>query len=200
MKRLPFLLIYSRLIAALVIAALVWWPVANREWWIAGLMVYALISDIFDGIIARYYGVSSEKLRTWDSNADQVFWIITIAAVFWLNRGFIADHYPLILLVLGLELSAYAISYLRFKRTVATHSLMAKLWTLSLIVFLVDLCLNHSASWSFYLCIVLGLLSRLEIVAILLLLKKWATDIPGIWVIGKVNRGEPVAKSKLFNS
>jgi CDP-diacylglycerol--glycerol-3-phosphate 3-phosphatidyltransferase len=37
------------------------------------LMYFGLLTDIFDGIIARKVGVSSEKLRRLDSQTDLVF-------------------------------------------------------------------------------------------------------------------------------
>ncbi|MFT5723560.1 MAG: hypothetical protein ACI9JN_000674 [Bacteroidia bacterium] len=92
------------------------------------------------------------------------------------------------------------ISFLKFKKTIATHSILAKLWTINLLLFLIDLCLNHTSSVAFWICIVLGLISRLEIIGIITLLKKWTTDVPSIRQVKKINRGENIPKSKLLNS
>jgi CDP-diacylglycerol--glycerol-3-phosphate 3-phosphatidyltransferase len=199
MKKLPFVLIYSRILLAISILPLVFLQVTNYEIWIAVLLIAGLLSDIFDGIIARQQQVSSEKLRTWDSNADQLFWLIALGSIAFLRSEILLPLQPQVILILVLEGLTYLISYSRFKRTVATHSLLAKLWTLSLLTFLIEVLLFET-SHSFSYCFWLALISRAEIIAILLLLKEWTTDVPSVWVVAKINRGEKVKKSKWFNS
>lgn len=120
--------------------------------------------------------------------------------MFYLNVEFVKQNWISLILVLTLEISTYVVSYLKFRKTIATHSILAKIWTVSMLVFLIDLTLNHESSWAFYLCIGLGVISRLEILLIILKLDNWATDIPSIWVVGKMNRDERIKKNKLFNS
>lgn len=199
MKKLPFILIYSRILLSLVILVLAFLRPANYELWITGLLIVGLLSDILDGIIARQQQVSSEKLRTWDSNADQLFWLIALGVTVYLRFEVILTLLPQALFILLLEGLCYFISYFRFKRTVATHSLLAKLWTLSLLSFLIEV-LVFESSTSFVYCFWLALISRVEIIAILLLLKKWTTDVPSVWVVAKINRGDKIKKSKWFNS
>jgi len=98
-----------------------------------------------------------------------------------------------------LELSCYFVAYLKFKRTVATHTLLAKGWTISLFIFLADLALTSNSSLAFIVCIILGIISRLEIIAILISLKSWTTDVPSIVSVGKLNKGEKIKRMKLFN-
>ncbi|NAS32181.1 CDP-alcohol phosphatidyltransferase [Flavobacteriaceae bacterium R38] len=199
MKNLPFLLIYSRIVIALLIGSIAYLKVENFRVLIVVLMIVGLLTDIFDGIIARKLEVSSEKLRIWDSNVDQFFWIVVIASVFYLNSIFIKENYLPILIIVALEVLAYIISYLKFKRTIATHSILAKFWTITLLIFLIDLVLNSNSNLLFLICIILGVVSRIEIIMIILSLKKWATDIPSIFLVRKINRGEVIKKNKLFN-
>lgn len=199
MKHIPFILIYSRIIISALIILIAIARTEHTEVLIATLMIIGLITDVFDGIIARKLEISSERLRIWDSNADQFFWAASIGAIAYLKFSIIKELlYPIIILI-ATEILAYLISYIKFKRTVATHSLMAKVWTLSLLVFLLEMILN-STSTSFYVCFWLGLISRLEIIAIILKLKNWCTDVPSIFAVGKLNKGLPIKKNKLFNS
>lgn len=163
-------------------------------------MSIGLITDIFDGIIARKLNVSTEKLRIWDSNVDQFFWVITIGSIFYLNIDFVKDHWKWIGSIVILEVVCYLISYLKFKKSIATHSLQAKFWVLTLLAFLIDLALNSTSQIPFIICIVIGVTSRIEIILIILKLKKWTTDVPSIFAVSKINSGVPVKKSKLFNS
>jgi len=200
MSKLPFLLVYSRILIGLIIGLLAIYKPSNHLIWIVFLMVFGLLTDILDGIIARKLNISTQKLRVWDSNVDQFFWILVISAVFYLNSDFIKHHKVWIGVVVLLELTSYLISFIKFKKTIATHSILAKLWTLSLLWFLIDLMLNSVSKFPFYICIVLGIVSRTEIIIIILRLKKWATDIPSVFVVSKINRGIKIKKSKLFNS
>ncbi len=199
MKKIPFLLIYSRIVIALVIIFLAWLKVDNYSFIITILILVGLLTDIFDGIIARKLNVSTEKLRIWDSNVDMFFWLSVIASIFYLRFELVKPHILPISILLILELLAYLISFIKFKRTIATHSLLAKLWTLTLLLFLVELILN-STSYTFVLCFVLGVISRVEIILIIATLKNWTTDVPSIFTVRKINNGQEIKKSKWFNS
>lgn len=197
---IPFLLIYSRLVLAAILLAS---PFVCSDYFVVIYVVSLVVgvaTDFFDGVLARRWNVSSEKLRIWDSNVDQVFWSAAILSLFYQHSTFIKANWMVIALVIVLEISAYVVSLIRFKKTIATHSILAKIWTVSMLVFLIDLCLNQTSSWSFWICIVLGIISRMEIILIILLLKQWATDVPSVLVVSKINRGEKVKKSRLFNS
>lgn len=197
---IPFLLIYSRLVLAAILLVT---PFVFQHQFVViyvSSLVVGVGTDFFDGVLARRWNVSSEKLRIWDSNVDQVFWSSAILSLFYQHSSFIKAKWMLIALVIVLEISAYVVSLIKFKKTIATHSILAKIWTVSLLVFLIDLCLNQTSSWSFWICIVLGIISRMEIILIILLLKQWATDVPSVLVISKINRGEKVKKSRWFNS
>ena len=200
MKSIPFLLIYTRIVVAVIIGFLAFYSKSVLiNYWIVGLMVFGLLTDVFDGIVARKLNVSSEKLRIWDSNVDQFFWLVVISSIFYLNFPFIQENYWGIVFIAILEFCCYVISYLKFRKPIATHSIFAKLWTLSLLAFLIDLTINNTSSIAFFICIVLGVISRSEIILIVLTLKKWTTDIPSIFVVSKINNGIPIKKNTLFN-
>ncbi|MFY0644852.1 MAG: hypothetical protein JXR19_10335 [Bacteroidia bacterium] len=166
---------------------------------IAILVVFGLISDVLDGIIARRIGTSSVALRKLDSNVDQVFWLSTLFVVFYFNQVLFQLYWYWVFAVVILEILAYVISYKKFKKTVATHSILAKLFTLSLFVFILEVLLMGTSNYLFKLTIFMAILSRLEIIGILLLLKKWATDVPSIFAVGKLNKGIQPKRSKWFN-
>ncbi len=128
MKQIPFILIYSRIFiaASIIIIALI--KPEHHDVIIVILMISGLITDVFDGIIARRLHISSEKLRIWDSNVDQFFWISAIGSIIYLRYAEIKYLLFQIMIIVILEVVAYIISYLKFKRTIATHSLLAKFW------------------------------------------------------------------------
>ncbi|APD06072.1 CDP-diacylglycerol--glycerol-3-phosphate 3-phosphatidyltransferase [Flavobacteriaceae bacterium UJ101] len=200
MKNIPFLLIYSRILIGIIIGFLTFYYTKHQTIWIVSLMFIGLLTDIFDGIIARKLDISTKKLRVWDSNVDQFFWLIVIGSSFYLNFSFVKENIVYISIIVLLELLCYLISYIKFKRTIATHSILAKVWTLSLLGFLVDLILHSTSHYFFILCLFLGIISRIEIILIILKLNKWTTDVPSILVVSKINQGIPIKKNRLFNS
>lgn len=163
-------------------------------------MITALVTDVFDGIIARKLGVSSEKLRLWDSNVDVFFWLITISSIFYLNSEFVKGEWLPIVSLFLLELFAYIIAHIRFKKAIATHSILAKVWTVTLLFFLIDLTLHAQSHLFFWMCVVVGVLSRIEIILMMIFLKKWTSDVPSIFSVFKLNKGIDIKKNKLFNS
>jgi len=199
MKQIPFLLIYSRILIAFAIAIIAFFPNENTSIWIVSLMTLGLLTDIFDGIIARKLNVASKKLRVWDSNVDQFFWLVVIGVIFYLNLDFVKQNFYWIVSIFILEFLAYIVSIFKFKKTIATHSILAKIWTLTLLAFLIDLEINTTSFFPYWICIILGIISRVEIILIILKLKKWTTDVPSILVVNKINKGLKFKKFKLFN-
>tara|TARA_B100000678_G_scaffold115582_1_gene96726 strand:- start:16053 stop:16655 length:603 start_codon:yes stop_codon:yes gene_type:complete len=198
-KQIPYILIYSRIVFAILIVLLLSFSFVGCDNWVVGLMVLAILTDVFDGIIARQIGVSSERLRVLDSNVDQFFWLVTIVSVFYNSKEFILSEILWIGIIVFLELSTYIVSYFKFRRTIATHSILAKFWTISLLIFLIDLVLHNQSFYPFIFCVVLGIISRIEILLITLRLKQWVTDVPSIFSVSKLNRGEEIKRNKLFN-
>lgn len=188
MKRLPFILVYSRFVMAILIGIITWINMESAPVMIVGLMTTGLLTDIFDGIIARRLGVATEKLRVWDSNVDQFFWIVILFSVFILHASFFMENYLVIMAIVVLEAVAYMISFLKFDRPIATHSYMAKIWTLTLFAFLVDLTLHAKSNLLFWICAIMGIVSRVEIILIIALLKKWATDVPSVLSVRGINK------------
>ncbi len=179
LHRLPLALIYSRpLLGAVALGlAAARWP--HYGAWATALLVAGVLTDVFDGVVARRLGIATERLRRLDSAADQIFWALLVAATWVAFPGFMFENRLKLLAVLGAEGVIYAVSWLRFGKEVATHSYGAKLWVLVSLLTLGQI--NYSeghAGWLFAGWFWLALASRLEIVAILLLLRSWAVDVP----------------------
>ena len=104
-----------------------------------------------------------------------------------------------IALLLGAEVLTYILSFLKFRKEIATHSIGAKFWTLTLFGTLVQIILLCDSGWLFNTCIILGILTRIEIMAIILTLKQWRNDVPTIYHALLINQGREIKKNKLFN-
>ena len=76
MKNTPILLIILRLLLGPVMIALTYNYGDKIRTELVVLIFVGLLSDIFDGIIARRLGIASEKLRRMDSQTDLIFLVM----------------------------------------------------------------------------------------------------------------------------
>jgi phosphatidylglycerophosphate synthase len=199
MKNVPIGLIYSRLIIGFLIILLSFFEVENLKFYTILLLTIGLLTDIFDGIIARRLNISSEKLRRLDSTIDQLFFICVIASAYLQSPEFFNENALLFFILIVTEALTYLVCYLKFKKEIATHSIGAKIWTLVLFATLIQVILQGESKVLFTVCFWLGILTRLEIIAIILALKKWTNDVPSFYHALKLRHGKNIKRNKLFN-
>lgn len=196
---IPMALIYSRLAIGFVICGLSLFHLKNFGTIAIVLISIGLLTDVFDGIIARRLNVSSTKLRRLDSGIDQVFWILTAVAAFIHAPDFFRQHAVQLVLLLAAEAMIYAVCFLKFKREVATHSIAAKIWTLFLFATLIQIIASSGSGILFQLFFYIGIVTRLEILAIIIILDKWTNDVPTFYHAVLLRQGKPIKRHKLFN-
>nr|WP_314494845.1 CDP-alcohol phosphatidyltransferase family protein [uncultured Chryseobacterium sp.] len=199
MKNIPYLLIAIRFLFAPIIFFLAYLSGEESRFIILTLMFIGLLTDIFDGIIARKVGVSSEKLRRLDSQVDLVFWLSLGFAAYFINPEIIKNHWGSIVLVFIMEAFCYLVSLVKFKKETCTHAFLSKMWGLSLLVSFVYLIGFQQAGWAFYLTIVLGIVSHIDVILIILILPKWQYDVPSFYHACKIRKGIQRKKSIFFN-
>lgn len=162
-------------------------------------LVIGLITDVFDGIIARKLNMATSSLRRLDSGVDQIFFIASGLAVYIVCPQFFSMNAAKVIVLLSIEGITYVVSFVKFKKEIATHSWGAKFWTLTLVWTLAQLVLTCEASLAFEFCFWIGLLTRLEIIVIVLTLKVWTNDVPSAYHAVKLRQGKPIRRYKLFN-
>ena len=199
MKKIPLFLIYSRLVVGLGIIPLSICKVDNYKIYAVILLTVGLLSDVFDGIIARKLNVSSETLRRLDSSIDQIFFICVAVATYIQCPSFFKANALKLVILLSIEGLTYVVSFIKFKKEVATHSLGAKFWTLFLFATLVEVILSCNSVFLFNVCFWLGLITRFEIIGIILILGKWTNDVPTIFHAVQLRKGKEIKRNKLFN-
>ena len=199
MKNIPIALIYSRLIIGFVIILLSIFHVNNYSVLAITFLSIGLLTDIFDGIIARKLNISSEKLRRLDSSIDQVFFISVTIATYIQCPDFFKNNFIKLAILIGAEVMIYLVSYLKFKKEIATHSIGAKIWTLILFATLIEIIVHCESVVLFEACFWVGLATRIEIAAIIFTLKKWTNDVPTIYHAVKLSQGKEIKRHKLFN-
>lgn len=199
MKTIPYLLIATRFLFAPIIFFLAYLKDEETRFVILTLMFVGLLTDIFDGIIARKVGVSSEKLRRLDSQVDLVFWLSLGFAAYFINPEVIKNHWQSIALIFIMEALCYIISIIKFKKETCTHAWLSKMWGLSLLIAFTYSIGFQQAGWAFYLAIILGIVSHIDVILIILILPKWQYDVPSSYHAWQIRKGKQRKKGTLFN-
>ncbi|EJL30694.1 phosphatidylglycerophosphate synthase [Caulobacter sp. AP07] len=179
-RAIPYLLIALRVAAGLLILALAVRVGPPARWACAGLLAVGVLSDIFDGVVARRLGSVTDRLRTFDSRADVVFWLCATASVLILHPDLVATLWPPVVVLGAMELTAHAVSFARFRKEASPHHLLSKLFGLALWALLTQLLITGTGGLMLALAFVMGVASQLEALAIMLILPDWRCDIRGV--------------------
>lgn len=173
-KCVPVLLVATRVAlgAGLVLMVVASWPAS----WIVALLAAAMLSDVFDGVIARRLEIATERLRVADSCADAWFFLC-IGVSCWIAVPHIIRAFALPLLIeLALQAGAYVYDLVRYGRIAVFHAYSAKIWGLSLYVASAGLLAFHTG-FLIWVSFGFGMLSCLDAMAIKLILPEWKHDV-----------------------
>ena len=197
-KAIPFSLVIFRLLLAPVMIA---WTLQTHAsgWFLVTCLWTGLLSDIFDGIIARNLGVASDSLRKWDANVDIVFWLAAGVCVWLLNGQLIRDHVWFIVLLFVLEPISDLINFVKFRKSGCAHNWLSKTWGLLLLITFTILLAGKQPLWLFPTCLVFGVLSQLDRIIISSLLPKPECDIPSCYHAWLRRQGKAFKRYKMFN-
>jgi CDP-diacylglycerol--glycerol-3-phosphate 3-phosphatidyltransferase len=143
------------------------------------LLTAGLLSDIFDGVLARRWSVATPTLRRLDSFADVEFYGAALFAAWRLHPDAVLPLAPAILGLLALEAAVHLTSLLRWRVTQATHSWLAKGWGLTLWLAFAVL-LGTGRSWGVPVALAVGYAADLEVMAILLLSTTAPVDVRSV--------------------
>lgn len=197
--RIPIALIFLRLIIGFIIIFLSVQRVHHYSLLAIILLSVGLLTDIFDGIIARHVKVSTQFLRRLDSTIDQFFFISVAIATYIQCPQFFKLNSSRLIVLFAIEALTYLISFVKFKKEIATHSIGAKIWTLLLFATLIEIMTHCESGVLFFICFWAGLLTRIEILTIILTLKKWTNDVPSFYHALQLRRGKEIKRHKIFN-
>lgn len=199
MKNIPMLLIAFRFILGPCMIALTY---ANGGAIRIGLMILLLLgilSDIFDGIIARKQGISTVALRRMDSQVDVVFWLCVGWCSWLLNPEIFIENCIPIIIVFVMEALTYVFSFLKFRKETCTHALLSKLWGITLFIAFISIIGFGHGGIPLALTIIFGVISHIDVYLIILFLPKWMHDVPSSWHAWQIRKGRSIKRNKMFN-
>ena len=141
MTKLPIIFIYSRFAMSIAIIVLSVNHIDHYQFFAVLLLSIGLLTDIFDGIIARRINISTETLRRLDSTVDEVFFAAFIVATYIQCPDFFRAHTLKLTMLFVSEGLTYLVCLLKFRKEIATHSIGSKLWMLLIVASLIQIIL-----------------------------------------------------------
>jgi CDP-diacylglycerol--glycerol-3-phosphate 3-phosphatidyltransferase len=162
------------------------------RWAFGACLIAAFLSDVFDGILARRWGVATPNLRRLDSFADSVFYLSAVLAVWRLHPQAITDRWTALLVLATLEVARYILDFLKFQREASYHMWSSKLWGIALFAGFFSLLALDADNYVVDAAIYVGVLADVEGLAISLVLRHWQSDVPTLAHAFTIRRrGEP---------
>jgi phosphatidylglycerophosphate synthase len=144
---------------------------------LAALIVTALLSDIFDGILARRWGCDTAGVRLFDSMADTFFYAFVVVAL-WIGRPAVwASYRAPVLMLLALEAGRIGFDLIKFGKPASYHSYLAKTWGLVLAAAIVTVFAAGHAVVLLAAAIALGVACNVEGIAMSVMLPVWRRDV-----------------------
>lgn len=199
MKHIPYLLIGFRLLLGPVMIALTYNYGSTARIFLMILLLLGILSDIFDGIVARAQNMSTATMRRIDSQVDVVFWLCSGWCAWLLSPDIIKANKYAIITVFVMEALTYVFSILKFGKETCTHALLSKLWGITLFVALSSVIGFDYGGVPLALAIVFGIISHIDVYLIILFLPRWTHDVPSAWHAWQIRQGRGIKRNKLFN-
>ena len=178
-RRAPYILIFFRLIAGLMLLPLTICHV--RSEWLVTVLFAGLLSDVVDGIVACRLGISTLSLRRLDTRIDLVFYGCAVVAALIKTPIPTSDLLPWLVAYFVLFLTRNLVDYFRYRASPSYHMLSGKLWSVVVAVHLSILFSGLRVSVFLPIAFALYAINALEGIMASLWLDHPCKDIPSIW-------------------
>ncbi|MEI6246450.1 MAG: CDP-alcohol phosphatidyltransferase family protein [Acidobacteriota bacterium] len=168
----------GRIIAMPIIVIAAWQGRHDVFLWLA---VYCMLSDIFDGKIARWLGQASEFGARLDSWADQMMVIGGVIAAALLQPQLIRSEAPFLLFVVGGNFLAIGIGWRKFGRLTSYHTTAARLMAYIAGAGAI-VAITWGWPWLFRAGALVAIYSAAEEIGISFTLDVWTANVPSLAV------------------
>jgi phosphatidylglycerophosphate synthase len=177
--RLPALLVSFR--AALGLGLVAANSAIHNQITFAVCILAALLSDVYDGVLARRWQIDTENLRRWDTRADTLFYLcIFVVAVLRYPEAF-QNRWLLITALVAVEVIQHAFAAIKYGRHASYHSIISKIWGLMMAASMIALLGFGVNNWFMDLTIIWGICCNVQGLLMTLLLPRWHRDVPTLF-------------------
>ena len=181
LKHIPNILSVSRLVAS---TSALYFAFADEEKIFSILVVYSLLTDLLDGIIARKFNWQTKFGAQLDSLADMVtFFVAVVGLYFFKFDDFAPRPWPLLTLM-AFYILAYVIPFIKFRTFASLHLLSGKITAYMLGFFFFILFTFGFYPILYYICTGWGIAGFIESITIHLLSDRPLSNARGLyWIL-----------------
>jgi len=150
------------------------------------LLIISLVTDILDGFIARQFNMQTKIGAKLDSVADAITVLLAIYGMFQFKRNEISPFLLPFYILIGFYLLVYLVSALKFKKFSSLHLYSAKITGYAQGIFFFVLFCFGFYSGLFWVMFAISIITYIEEIIAILLLKEMQSDAKGVyWIIKK---------------
>jgi phosphatidylglycerophosphate synthase len=187
-NRLPDLLISFR--AALGPVMIVLSLISTRGFVMTGCIGLALLSDVFDGFLARRWNLATVKLRRRDTRADTLFYSCVLVVILLHYPEALRRRWLLIAGLVTVEVIQHAFAAAKYGRHTSYHSWMSRIWGLMMAASMIGLLGFRIDNWFLSVTMAWGILCNLQGLIMSLLLDEWHNDVPTLFHAWRLRNSE----------
>ena len=140
------------------------------------VMLTAMLSDIFDGVIARRLKIVTEGLRVADSWVDAWFFMCAGVSAILATPDILRAYAIPISIEVGLQIASYVFDLIRYKRIASLHAMSAKVWAFTLYLATIGMLAFHTGVL-IWVAFAFGIVSAIDALVIKLLIPGWRHDV-----------------------
>lgn len=172
---------FYRIFAAPLLLVLIWFDLRLAFTW---LLLISYSTDAIDGYLARKLKITSPRGSQLDSFGDQITLIIGLTGLFYFETDFMKTNLVLILIAFIPYIIQMLIAYLKYGKSTAFHTYLAKLSAVLQSLFILWSLFFNPEYALFYIMIIIGILETVEEIILITMYDNWASDVKGIyWAI-----------------
>lgn len=144
---------------------------------LAGAVVIATLTDIFDGKVARRFGVATAGLRRFDSMADTVFYVGAGVALWLRHADLLRDRIVLVLAFVAMQVGGHLFDVWKFGRDTSYHTWSGRAFGVLLCVATTVTFLCNAGGALLTLSLAAGIIAHLDAFIITMILPTWQHDV-----------------------
>jgi phosphatidylglycerophosphate synthase len=148
----------------------------------------ALLSDVFDGMLARRWHLDTVTLRRWDTRADTFFYACVLAVIWMRYPQALQQRWVLIAGLLTAEVIQHVFAAAKYGHHASYHSWLSRIWGLMMAGSVIALLGWGIQNWFLDLTIAWGILCNVQGLLMSLLLPEWTNDVPTLFHAIKLRR------------
>ncbi|MBE0540004.1 MAG: CDP-alcohol phosphatidyltransferase family protein [Verrucomicrobia bacterium] len=190
MVTLPNLLSGVRLLLVPVLLWLAWIGHARIFF---GCLIVSILTDAFDGLLARRLHQITELGAKLDSWADFATWCSLPLCGWWLRPQILRDEAVFLCAGLSLYFIAVLVGFLKFKRLTNYHTWGGKLSAIA-VAAAVIVFFAGGPGWPFRIAMPIVMLASLEEIVITLILPARRANIPSVWHALRIRKTTPASE------